>query len=143
MCNDDDDSKSYHQVKNIAQQVWNELGPGYAENIYQKAMLREFTIQNISFETEKVIPVYYKYNQIGFVRADIVAHIYICGKKIEVIIETKVVSNLTRQHELQLLLYGKQLNNDKLMLINFPIKDSAEISCMVHTGDHEKKFVIF
>lgn len=139
----DDDSRIYNQVKEIANAVWNELGPGYSENIYQKAMLREFTISNISYETEKVIPVYYKNNQIGSVRADIVVKIYGRGKKTDVIIETKVVANLTRQHELQLLLYGKNLNSEHLILINFPIKDNTNISFLASTGKPEQKFVIF
>ena len=55
----------------IAEDIWASLGPGYSESVYHCAFevaLRSF---EIPYETERIVPVYYKGQNVGHVRADL------------------------------------------------------------------------
>lgn len=60
-----------------------QLGPGYPEYIYHRAMVIEFKLQNVPFADEYEIKIYYKGEYIGLRRVDfLVEKIISCRNKI-------------------------------------------------------------
>ena len=53
-----------------AMEVHRKLGPGYPEYIYHRALIIEFKLQQVNFEDEYDIRIYYKGEQIGVRRVD-------------------------------------------------------------------------
>lgn len=58
-------------IKEAAFEVRLNLGPGYLESVYQNALMIELRSRGIYAEKESVIPVWYKGEQVGDFRADI------------------------------------------------------------------------
>ena len=94
-------------------EVYNNLGGGFLECVYQDALSIEFKSRNIPFEKESKMNIYYK-NQLldRYYFAD-----FKCYDKI--IIETKSVSNLAPEHTAQVLNYLKATNIRLGLLVNF------------------------
>ncbi|MFA5540247.1 MAG: GxxExxY protein [Bacteroidales bacterium] len=94
-------------------EVYNNLGGGFLECVYQDALSIEFISRNIPFEKESKMNIYYK-NQLldRYYFAD-----FKCYNKI--IIETKSVSNLAPEHTAQVLNYLKATNIRLGLLVNF------------------------
>lgn len=63
--NKTDINKLTHKIIGCAMQVHNNLGNGFQEVIYQRALAIEMTYQNLNFEREKEMPVVYKEQEIG------------------------------------------------------------------------------
>lgn len=84
------------RIIGAAFEVHNLLGPGFLEKVYQNALAKELRIRGHQVELEAKIPVYYKEELVGNYAADLVVDK--C-----VILELKALSNLTREHEAQLL----------------------------------------
>ena len=68
--NDDEINRLTHKIIGCAMEVHNHLGNGYQEIIYQRALAIEFALQNISFERELEMGLYYKGKSIGTRRVD-------------------------------------------------------------------------
>ena len=94
------DSRIGSIIYKAAREVHADLGGGLSESIYQKAMSIELRDMGCDVENEVVIPVLYKAQYVGFVRADIVVDKYI-------ILELKVAPKITDAHMLQLSKYTK------------------------------------
>ncbi len=105
-------------------EVHSELGPGFLEAIYQEAMEIEFQSQQIPFERERRLRIYYKGIELN---KEYVAD-FICYDQI--IIEIKAVSELNTEHQSQLLNYLKATGKNLGILINFGAK-SLEYKRMV------------
>ncbi len=93
-------------------EVHQQLGPGFLEAVYLKALLYELTLRGITVEFEKELPIYYKGQLIGVYKADIVVD----GK---VILELKAVSALTKAHEAQAIHYLTATGLRLAIIINF------------------------
>ena len=59
-----------HKIIGCAMEVHRELGNGFQEVIYQRALAYEMELQGISFIREFVMPVFYKDRQLGTRRVD-------------------------------------------------------------------------
>ena len=59
-----------YKIIACAMEVHKKPGPGYPEYIYHRAMLIEFKLQNVVFEDEYEIKIYYKGEYIGLRRID-------------------------------------------------------------------------
>ena len=101
------------RIIGIAMEVHNELGPGFLEAIYQEAMELEFKHQNIPYEREKPLNVYYK----GSLLDKKYISDFICYDKL--VIELKALSELNSEHESQLINYLKATKLRVGILINF------------------------
>ena len=93
--------------------VFNELGNGFLEAVYQEALAIEFGLMNIPFRREAKIDIFYKGNKLdkeyyaGFICYD------------SIIVELKAVSKLVNANKAQVLNY---LHGTKLpvgILVNF------------------------
>ena len=99
-------------IINAFYEVYNELGYGFIENVYQNALYRELQVRGIPCIAHPKINVYYKKQVIGYYEADIIAYD-------SVILELKAVSCLNDSHELQLINYLKATNIEVGLLMNF------------------------
>jgi len=100
------------EIMSVVYEVHNQLGPGYPEEIYQRAVAMEFTLRKIPIEEQKVIQVMYKGKQMGVFRLDMVVD----GK---IILEFKAVSELNNLFKQQTLSYLKATGLKLGILINF------------------------
>ncbi|MEK9176447.1 MAG: GxxExxY protein [Patescibacteria group bacterium] len=92
--------------------VYNTLGFGHKENVYQKALEVELTDLKVPFETQKKLPVKFKNKFVGSYQPDLI----IDGK---VIVELKSLSFLPEQLDSQLLQYLKITGFKLGLLVNF------------------------
>ena len=88
------------------------LGPGYLESVYKNAMIVELKKNDLSYEIEKPISVFYDDVLVGDFKADIVVE----GK---LILELKAVQSLHMAHEIQLVNYLTATGINDGLLINF------------------------
>ena len=73
-------------IKDMANDIFNVLGYGHSEAVYQAAFLITLQDANLPFETERVIPVAFRNRQVGTIRVDIIVND-------ELVIELKSVPN--------------------------------------------------
>ncbi len=99
-----------YQIRGACFKVYNTLGFGHKESVYQKALTAEFKKTGLNFETEKTLSVLYDNKKVGTYKPD-----FIIEKKI--IIEIKAVPFMPKNYEDQLIYYLKGTNY-KLGLIN-------------------------
>lgn len=93
-------------------EVSNELGIGYIESVYEKAL--QVALMQKGFSVERQIPL--KVNFRGVLVGDFSADMIVEGK---VLLELKAVENLSKQHFAQLLNYLKTSGLEVGMTINF------------------------
>jgi len=100
------------KVLGCAFTVHRELGPGFVESIYHRAMCLELEAQGLPFEREKPLVVMYRGQGIPGQRVDLL----VGG---EVIVEVKAVGALEPVHLAQVLSYLKTTSLRVGLLINF------------------------
>ncbi len=93
--------------------VYNELGPGLLEKVYEKVLAYE--LENIGLKVETQIPMKIKYRDIS-IESSFIADIIVENK---VIIEIKAVNEISNIHHQQLLTYLKLTNLKLGILVNF------------------------
>ncbi len=93
-------------------EVHREIGPGFPEEYYQKALELELPEKNISFIPQRPIPMMYKGTQIGLNYLDF-------DIEETVILEIKSVNKLTDIHLFQVLKYIAVSRRLIALLVNF------------------------
>jgi GxxExxY protein len=93
-------------------EVYNRLGPGHKEDIYQKALVKEFKLQNIPIENKKRLKIDYKGEAVGIYEPD-----FIIADKI--IVELKSVLAMPKVYEKQLFYYLRGAGYKLGYLVNF------------------------
>ncbi len=92
--------------------VYNKLGYGFLEKVYENALKIELIKIGYSVETQKPIIVYYDNVRVGEYYADLVVNEL-------VILELKACESLNKAHENQLLNYLRATNIEVGLLLNF------------------------
>ena len=92
--------------------VYNELGYGDLERVYQNALYFELKANGFHVEAQKKIKVYYKEIEVGDYYADIVVNDL-------VIVELKAQEYIVEANEFQLINYLKATNCKVALLLNF------------------------
>ncbi len=92
--------------------VYNRLGYGFLESVYEKALLVELSMLGLSCRCQCPIEVFYKREKVGFYFADLIVNN--C-----VIVEIKAATNLCVEHEAQLTNYLKATEIEVGLLLNF------------------------
>ena len=95
-----------------ATRVHRELGPGFLEGMYEEALAIELTAAGISFERQKLLPVFYREHLIGEHRLDFLV-------EQTVILELKAISALEDIHFAIVRSYLKATNLNDALLLNF------------------------
>ena len=108
--------------------VYNTLGYGFAEKVYQNAMLVELRRQQTGGVKEHPINVYYRNELVGEFRADLLV-------ENAVVVELKARKELEDGHEAQLLNYLRSSTYEVGLLMNFGPK--PEVMRRLYTNDRK------
>jgi len=108
--------------------VYNTLGYGFAEKVYQNALVIELVALGLAVESQKQITVRYSGRIVGEFWADVVVN----GV---VIVELKAAQRLLDEHEAQLLNYLKATLIEVGLLLNFGPR--AELKRKVYDNDRK------
>jgi len=92
--------------------VYNTLGYGFLEKVYENALLIELKSMGLKANRQVPIKVFYQEQMVGDYYADIVV-------EDQVIIELKAAEALCEEHEYQLINYLKATNIEVGLLLNF------------------------
>ena len=109
--------------------VYNELGFGFLEKVYENSLFLEFLERGLYCEKQKRIKVFFKGQKVGEYYADLIINNL-------VIIEIKAAESFAREHELQLVNYLKATDIEVGMLLNFGKK--PEFKRKIFTNDKKK-----
>lgn len=101
-----------YKVRGAIFAVYNTLGSGHKELVYQKALEKEFEEQKIPFKREENLDVKYRNVKVGNYRPD-----FIIDDKI--IVELKAVEFMPKTYENQLIHYLKTTDFQVGLLVNF------------------------
>jgi GxxExxY protein len=102
-----------YQIIGAAMDVYYTLGRGFLEPIYQEALQIELGRRNIPFESQKLLKIEYKGQQL---RKEYIADFVCFG---QIIIEIKACEGLTGRDEGQIINYMKATGMKVGLLINF------------------------
>jgi GxxExxY protein len=101
------------QIRGAIYDVYNELGPGLLESVYEEALVYELQKRNLIVERQKVVPIRYKDVVLKTeLRLDLLV-------ENEVIVELKSVKELLDVHFKQTLTYCRLLDKHLGILVNF------------------------
>jgi GxxExxY protein len=92
--------------------VYNYLGYGFREKVYQNSMFLELKLRGFDVEAQKQIKVFYRGNIVGEYYADLIVDNL-------VIIEVKAVEYLIKEFEGQLINYLRGTRIEVGLLVNF------------------------
>jgi GxxExxY protein len=104
-----------YRVMNAVFEVHNQLGPGFTENIYERALILEFDKRGIAYKAQKQIEIIYKGEKLGNYRLDLLVEGCI-------ILELKAVIALNDLFKHQLLSYLRATDLKLGILVNFGAK---------------------
>ena len=110
-----------YAIRGAAMKVYNTLGCGFLEAVYQEALEIELEKRHIPYEREKELEIYYDDIKLG---KKYVAD-FVCYDKI--ILELKAVKDLDDSHRSQLYNYLKVTGFKLGFLINFGKYDELQI----------------
>ncbi len=105
--------------------VYNTLGYGFLEKVYEKSLLIELRNMGHNVEAQRKIEVYYEQNLVGEYYADLIVNE-------KVIVELKAANGLVEAHQAQLLNYLKATGIEVGLLLNFG--KSAEFKRLIFTN---------
>ena len=109
-------------------ETFNELGHGFLESVYEKALAIVLRSSGLKVESQLPISVFFRNQLVGDFRADLIV-------EDKVIIELKAVRTLLHEHKVQILNYLKATKYEVGLLLNFGTK--SEIRRFVF--DNERK----
>ena len=93
-------------------EVYNELGDGFLESVYENALYIVLTGYGLWVERQKNISVLFRDTRIGYVKAGLIVDE-------KVIIKLKAVRAFNTTHEAQLINYLKATNSEVGLFLNF------------------------
>jgi GxxExxY protein len=108
------------KIRGAVFKVFNELGPGLLESVYETALSFELRAQGLEVKTQVPVPLVYAGQklEVGF-RIDILVNDL-------VIIEIKSVEQLAEVHHKQVLTYLRLYDKKLGILINFNTEDISK-----------------
>ena len=102
-----------YKVLGCVYEVYNQLGPGLLENIYEAAMMKELCLQGFEVRNQVSVPVFYKGELIcPNLRLDLIVDNML-------ILELKSVVDYRKLFEKQLFTYLRLMNCEMGYVINF------------------------
>jgi GxxExxY protein len=112
------------KIIKIFYKVYNNLGYGFLEKVYENAMMLDFKKENIPAVSQYAIKVFYEDEIVGEYFADILVD----GK---VIVEIKAARNLALENEAQLLNYLKATDKEVGLSLNFGSSQKLNVKCLI------------
>lgn len=105
-------SETTHEIIGAFFQVYNAIGPGLAEVVYQRALVIALDKRGLAVAREVPLTVWYDGRVVGEYRADLIV-------ASRVLVETKAVDKFTREHSAQVYSYLKIARLRIALLLNF------------------------
>jgi GxxExxY protein len=106
----------FSPIAQIAHEVYADLGSGFSEEVYDRAMQVGLRLAGIKYESQKVVELRYRDHYVGEGYPDLIVHL----ERQQAIVELKAVSSeLGECEEKQLRNYMKILGVECGLLINF------------------------
>ena len=100
------------KIIGCAYRVYNKMGFGYLESVYEKCLLIELKKAGLDVESQKSITVFYEHEVVGEFIADVIVND-------TVIVELKSVKNIIDAHEMQLVNYLVATGKSIGLILNF------------------------
>ena len=107
--------------------VYNTLGYGFLERVYENAMFLELQSMNLAVVRQSPITVSYQGQEVGQYFADLMV-------EDSVIVELKAAETICKEHEYQLINYLKATRIEVGLLLNFGTK--PQVKRKVFTNSH-------
>lgn len=115
-------------ILQVFYEVYNNLGYGFLEKVYQNAMYFELKSQGYEVEAQKQIKVYYKNRLVGEYYADLII-------EDSVIVELKSCQCLLSSHVAQLMNYLKSTPIEVGLVLNFG--ETPDFKRLVYTNNRK------
>jgi len=127
-----DVAELFELLVSLANEVYSQLGEGFTEETYQRALQIEMREAGLRFQREVSIEIFYKGVPLGFDRPDFIVRPFDNGDRrlgVPVVVELKAVKKLSDKHRTQAKTYlrslplssdGELKNCKHCILINFP-----------------------
>ncbi|MEJ2048528.1 MAG: GxxExxY protein [Calditrichota bacterium] len=129
-----EESELTKKIIGCAYNVYNQLGFGFLESVYEKSLLIELKKEGLKIKAQEPIKVYYEDMVVG----DFVADIIVNNK---VLVELKSVIKLNKAHEVQLVNYLTATKIDIGLLINFG-EEKVEVKRKVREFKKVLNFIV-
>jgi GxxExxY protein len=113
-------------ILKVYYEVYNELGHGFLEKVYQNAMYFELKARGLKVESQKEIKVYFKQQLVGEYYSDLIL-------ENKVIIELKATEVLMNAHVAQTINYLKATPIEIGILLNFG--SEPEFKRLIYTNN--------
>lgn len=104
--------KITEQIIGAAYRVYNTLGFGFLESVYEKSLCIELDKTGFNVKRQEPVQVFYAGEVVGDFYSDLVV-------ENQIIVELKSVSTLHKKHEVQLVNYLTAIATEVGLLINF------------------------
>jgi GxxExxY protein len=109
-----------YAIVGAAMEVYNQLGNGFLEAVYQEALAVEFRTRGIPFQEQVVLEIFYKDKPLqATYKPDFIAY----G---QIIVELKAIKELGNNEQAQLLNYLKATKLRLGILLNFDAERQLE-----------------
>ena len=102
-------SEAVALIRQSAKEVYSELGPGWQEVVYQKAMEVALRHHGLMYETQRMLPITFMEHVIGESIPDLVVWVNEQGKKIAIVIDLKADSGIKEEHGVQVARYIQEM----------------------------------
>jgi GxxExxY protein len=121
-----------YKLMGAAFEVYNQLGYGMAEEIYQQSLEIELALRGIAFRSKEELTVFYKDRTL---QTHYKPDLFLFGA---VVVELKAVVDLISDHEAQLFNYMRIARQPVGYLINFGHKGELQWKRFILSDLHEK-----
>jgi len=106
----------------LTQDIYNKLGSGFDEVVYQKAFEVGLRLRGVPYEAQRIVPVFYEGFYIGEGKPDLIV-----GDGDErIVVELKAVESVGHKERAQIENYLRVLRVPLGLLINFPQPTKAK-----------------
>ena len=119
--------KEGYELMGAAFEVYNELGHGFLEEVYQEALERELAARHIPFVSQQPVQILYKGSAL---EKKYKPDLFVYGG---IIVELKAFKALAPEHEAQLINYLKATGKPVGYLINFGYPTELQWKRMILT----------
>ena len=114
------DNELTYEIRGAIFDVYNELGPGLLESVYEEALVFELKERGLSVERQLEVPILYKGNELKTpLRLDLLI-------ENQIIVELKSVEEMKPVFAKQLLTYLRLLDKRVGLLVNFSSNNIRE-----------------
>ena len=118
-----------YQILGACFEVYNEMGCGFLESVYQECLEKELVSRDIPFEAQKPVDLFFKGQEL---QRTFSPDLLCFG---EVVVELKAVRHLSAEHRAQIINYLKACRLEVGLLVNFGSYPQLDYERIVNQKD--------